>query len=289
MDKFGRNYLLQVQLKDGSYVPITLPFTIEFDIVRHSLQSTNLAKIRIYNLGPDLRNQIRKNVIDFDFVNRGIILNAGYGTNLATIFKGTVGTAWSIREGNNFITQIESFDGGFDITNGFVNKQYVSGTPYVDIIADLARSFPKSTIGAIGNYPGKLTRGNSYTGNTAFLLNELTGGGFFIDNEKVYALGANEFIATAGVPLTINSKSGLLGTPMLEETTVHFDIIFEPSFNVGTSVILDSITADNFNRLYKLTRVKHRGMISSAVCGEVITTAEFFYSRKLAEVQPINA
>jgi hypothetical protein len=280
VDKFGRNYELYIQTQAGDVLVVKLPFTIEFDITRNTLTSANVCQIRIYNLSLINRNQIRFNVSNYGQF-RSVLLRAGYGTNLATIFSGNISQAWSVREGVNFITQIECYDGGFAFVNGVTNQQFPAGVPQETVIRSLASSLPNVKMGAIGSYPGVLSRGNTYSGNTANILSELTGGGFFVDNGKANALGTNEYIADVGSIGIINSKSGLLGTPVLEQTIVRFDMLFEPSLNAGQKIFLDSLTESNFNGQYKVTAVKHRGMISGSVAGSVITTGEFFYTKLL--------
>lgn len=44
------------------------------------------------------------------------------------------------------------------------------------------------------------------------------------------------------------------------------------------------MTEAAFNNTYKVTGVKHRGMISEAVCGSVITTGEFLRFKDLIPV-----
>lgn len=285
MDKFGRNYILEVQTQNGSTLTITLPFTIEFDITRNTLTSANVCQIRIYNLSQKNRNQIRFNVSDYGNF-RGITLRAGYGSNLPVVFSGNISQAWSVREGVNFITQIECYDGGFAFANAQTSVQYPAGTMQKDIIKNLAGSLPHVSLGVIGDYPGALSRANSYSGSTTDILREITGSGFFIDNGKANALGTNEYIDNGSGIALINSASGLLGTPVLEQTIVRFDMLFEPGLTVGQRIQLDSITEQNFNGFYKVTAVKHRGMISEAVCGDVITTGEFFFSKILTPVTP---
>ncbi len=280
MDKFGRNYELKIQTVSGNLLTVTLPFSIEFDITRNTLTSANVCQIRIYNLSPFNRNQIRFNVSDYGRF-RAVELRAGYGTNLAKIFAGNISQAWSVREGVNFITQIECYDGGFAFNNGVTNMQFPAGVEQKQVIRTLAGSLPEVEVGSFGSYPGTLSRGNTYSGNTTEILSQLTGGGFFIDNGVANALGTNEYIPDFGGTIVINSKSGLLGTPVLEQTIVRFDMLFEPGLNAGARVLLQSITENNFNGEYKITSVKHRGMISEAVAGSVITTGEFFYSKIL--------
>lgn len=286
MDKFGRTYRLEIQVsEEGDAIKVELPFTVQFDITRNTLTSANVCQIRVYNLSEDNRSQIRFNISDYGTL-RGIKFRAGYGTDPPVIFSGNISQAWSVREGVNFITQIECYDGGFAFVNGKSNIPVTKDTTRKALITTLAGQLPGISVGAIGNYPTVLTRGNSYSGNTADLLREETGGGFFVDLSKANALGSNEFIDGPEGTLVINSKIGLLGTPVLEQTIVHFDMIFEPRLNVGTRVDIQSFTEKNFNGFYKVTAVKHRGMISAAICGTAITTGEFFYSEILSGVSP---
>lgn len=280
MEKFQRNYSLRVQT-DVGYLTITPPFTIEFDITRNTLSSANVCQVRIYNLSERNRNAIRFNAYDYNNY-KAIELKAGYGTNLYTVFKGNISEAWSIREGTNFITQIECYDGGFAFANGKFEGgagQFPAGTPTNAALSSMAAQLPNTSVGTIGSYPGVLARGNSYTGSITEALTQASGGGFFIDNEKVNIIGTNEYIPSLGSTLIINSATGLLGTPVRERNIMHFEMLFEPALMVGEKISLQSSTASNYNGEYKVTAVKHRGMISEAVCGAVITTGEFFYDK----------
>jgi hypothetical protein len=282
-DKLGRNYNLQIQTQSGSILTIAPPFTIEFDITRNILTSANVSSVRIYNISQNNRNQIRKNVNDYGDL-RQITLMAGYGINLPVVFTGNITQAWSVREGVNVITQIESYDGGFAFANGITNEQFPAGTPQSTIIASLAGSLPGVSIGAIGNYPGTISRANSYSGTTTDLLRELTGGGFFIDNGKANCLGDSECLQ--GEIQVINSASGLLGTPVREQTILNFDMLFEPRLVIGQQIQLQSITEANFNGFYKVISIKHRGMISEAVCGDAITSVGLFYGTQALTTVP---
>ncbi len=184
----------------------------------------------------------------------------------------------------DFITQIECFDGGFAFNNGVTNKEFSAGTTKKELITDLASSLPNVDLGAIGDYEGVLSRGNSYNGNTTQILNEESGGGFFIDDGRANVLKDNEFIDLGVDPVIISSASGLLGTPTLQETIAVVEMLFEPALYTGHRAILNSLTGDNFNGNYKITAVKHRGIISEAVAGTVITTAEFFFTKALEGV-----
>lgn len=272
-DKFGRNYSLTIQSNDaqGTTITIAPPFTIEFDVTRKHFSSANEASIRIYNLGKNTRSQIRKDRDDPGTLKQ-VTLSVGYGTTLTTILTGNVTQAWSVREGTNFITTIEAFEGGFAYANGVFNQAFPENTSYKTIIENIIGSLGPFgvNVGSIGDFPGNIPRGNSYSGNSIDLLTELTGGAFFIDNGRANALNFNE--ALDGEILIINAQTGLLGTPVREFKTFNFEMIMEARLQVGQLVQLQSSTGEGFNMLCKINELHHRGTISESICGDALTS-----------------
>lgn len=268
MIKNGRNYILEVQGRDGT-VTIKPPFTLEFESHRTYYSDANYFRLRLYNMSKLTRDRIRKDVYADYF--RLVSLRAGYGEQMPEIINGNITRCWTTREGNNYITEIEGFDAGFAFVNSAASQQYVSGTPQKSIIEDLVKSLKTQgvQIGAIGDYQGEISRGNSYVGSTTDILAEITGGGFFIDNGVAHALKDDEVLDDK--VLVINAKSGLLGTPMLQETIVNLEILFEPMVKIGQMVSLESITEDRFNGIYKVTSIHHKGTISETVSGSATT------------------
>lgn len=283
MIKFGRNYKIMVQDKDGTVLIIQPPFTLELDVIRNTLASACACKLRIYNLNVKTRDSLYFNAYNTSEF-KTIEVMAGYGNNLASIFKGNLTQCWSVREGVNFITQIECFSGGFAFVNGDVNISFPKGTLLSTVIATLMTALPNVTIGGIGNFEGTLDKGNTYTGNPADRLFEITGGAFYIDQGKAYARKNNEYFSN--IPTTlINYATGLLNTPVLQETIARFEMIFEPTLNLGGLVTVDSETFPGINGYYVITSVKHRGIISPVVSGDLITVGEFSYAKEPIEVE----
>lgn len=288
-DKLGRNYILQVEGADGRPITVQPPFTIEFDITRNILTSANVCSIRVYNLNKNNRSLLRFNIMDSDDF-RFVQLRAGYKNNLSTIFVGNITQAWSVREGVNFITSIECFDGGFAFNNSEFNQTFKKGTSYKAIIEAIINTLDEFGIqpGAIGTYSKTLSKDTPFSGTATTLLTDLTQGGFFIDNGKANCLGNSEF-RTGGIPL-INAKSGLLGTPVRERNIITFDMLFEAGIIAGQKVQLESLTESSFNtpstQSYKVISVKHRGMISESVCGDAVTTLGMYFGEAgLSEVR----
>lgn len=282
MDKFSRNYILAVQTQSGSVLIIKPPFTIEFDITRNILTSANVCQVRIYNLSTVNRNQLRFDISNYGEL-RGIELKAGYGTNLPVVFAGNISQAWSVREGVNMITQIECFDGGYALANGNFDQQFLKGTLQETVIKNMISSaLPGITMGTIGQIDGSLSKGDSYSGNTANLLAQLSPGSFFIDNRKANVLSDSECLK--GEIDVIDAQTGLLGTPVREQTIINFEMLFEPRLVIAQKIQLKSSTDINFNGFYKVISLKHRGMISESVCGDAITSVGMFYGASALKV-----
>ncbi len=297
--KFGRTYQLYVQPDaaaaaiannpDALPISISLPLTIEFDITRNIQNSANTCQIRIWNLAKQTRNQIRYDRTNYA-VDRGVILKAGYGINPSVIFAGNITQAWSVREGTDYVTTIECFVGGSAYINARTNQTFIAGTPIQTVVQSLVDSLSAYGIsaGAIGTYTGTLKRDTTYSGNTLEILRSLTGGGTFIDQLKANCLNNGEYIDNLSGVTTVSSDSGLLGTPVQELLILNFDMIFEPRVNPGQKINLVSQTENNFNGQYKCISVKHRGMISAAVCGRVITTVGLQYIKNATPVASQN-
>lgn len=281
MNKNQRNYKLTVGptyngsvLTDPTITTIEPPFSLQFDVKRQNLQSTNAATLQIYNLGSKTRLKLARDTFASN-IRKEVQLYAGYGNIMPTIFKGNMSHGWSVRDGVNYVTTLECFDGGDANINGTFNGNFVAGTPTKVIIAAIMSTLPGVGIGKIGGYTGTLSKGQAYSGNSAELLSELTGGGFFIDNGKAYALKNNE--AALGQIGTINSDSGLIGTPVRSETKLSFGIIFEPRVLMSQPITIDSITGGNYKGEYKVIGIHHSGMISETVSGNAITTLDCLF------------
>ncbi|MDR3244665.1 MAG: hypothetical protein LBT79_07955 [Elusimicrobiota bacterium] len=281
MQKFNRNYLMSIQVDDDNRIEFGLPFSIEFQITRNTLASANTGKFKIYNLQEDKREQIYKD--QYDTLNIKLIeLKAGYGNDLSTIFKGWIKRAYSEHNGTNNITTIEAYDGGVAFISGQTSNTFNADTPKNDVLNSLVKSLPGVSIGAIGNFEGKLSRGNSYFGNTANLLSEITNGGFYVDNNKTYCLNKNECIE--GNIQVITSESGLLEAPIREEQNITCKIIFEPRLLVGQIIELKSSINPRFNGQYKVIGFNHNGTISPAVNGQCMTKVNLYYGTALTKL-----
>lgn len=276
---FGGNAWQHVESKEPAKVEITMPFTMTFDINRNVMAGANTSRVTIYNLNQDTRKKIYKDqYLTQEY--KGIVIRAGYGMEknpelLPIIFKGNLKQAYSKREGTEYLTEIEAYDGGFAFVNAYKSVSYTAGTSRNDVIGGLIDSIPYINKGAIGDFNDKLPRGNSLTGSIIENLQQITNGNFFIDNEQAFCLLPDEYIQ--GDIQVLNAETGLLSSPLREETYLKVTTLFEPRVRVGQLIALESTTNSEFNGLYKVMGFKHHGTISAAKSGTCETEITLYY------------
>ena len=287
--KFGRSFVLRIEANqdknganvdaDGnSWVEIKSPFTCEFTISRNNLSATNNATFVIYNLGPDNRNRIYKDVYDTNNL-KAVQFFAGYaekaGDLLPRCFNGTVKLAYSQRNGPDFRTMIEAFDGYNSFGVPSVSVSIPAGTKPSDQILAVSQELSKkigSTIPVsmgdkFSDIPKRALAIMAAPGDA---LEQITGGNAYVDNQAIYALDHADCLD--GDVRLIDFNNGLIGTPRKSETMVEIDMLFEPRIKPSQWIELKSLSDPRFDGLYKVTAITHKGVISGAVGGDCVTS-----------------
>lgn len=275
--KFGLNYKIKIQVNDTEEIEVKYPISCEFSIDRNTLSQANTASFTLINLAENTRNKIYKDQYQTT-VYKGVEFYAGYGQDLSLLFKGNIKRAYSERTGTEFYTKIEAYDGGYAFVNGYSARSFNAGTPKNDILDSLISDLPKLKKGVVGKgFEDDLKKGNVYNDNTMQLLRAITNEHTFVDNERVNILLDEECLR--GNVVQINANTGLLGTPLKEESSITFNMIFEPRLLVGQALYLESTTEKNFNGNYKVIGFKHSGNISGSVASKVITSVNLWYGK----------
>lgn len=280
MDKFKRNYILTAQENTdrSKAIQVKPPLTLEFNVTRNVLSSQNIASLRVYNLSEQNRSEIRKDVTSYGY-RKDISLIAGYGNTMGILMSGQVTQAWSIREGLNFVTTIECFDAGYAYANATIEKSWPGGTTRQNVVNDIVQSLKPYGVkkGSISTtlVEGSIPRGEAHSDNPINIMKQYGPGAFFIDNGVANFLQDNE---VTDDPITvINSNTGLLGTPLREQfLKIKINMLFDPRFKLGSRVRLESSTDKTFKGIYKVTAIKHSGIISEATSGTATTALELF-------------
>lgn len=277
-----RLYRITIQNPSLETIIIQPPFTCKIKVDRKKLSSTNKVNIEIYNLGKTTRSKLYKdkyNTVDY----WQIIVEAGYGNsdfseiknqvNLPIIFKGNIYECNSQKDGVNWITYFDCFDGMYGVQNGFVSQSFNSGTTNKNMMQTLIGTMSKLTPGSMGSATdGQIDRGQVLFGQSATVLKEKTKGQAFIDNEQVHILDDNEVI---GNDVILLDSSLLRKTPKRSETMLDVDCLFFPNVSLMQTIALKS-QESIYDGQYAVHGISHDFTWSGAECGDAYTQLNLF-------------
>lgn len=267
--RFLRSYEIRIQTPENEVLTIRPPFSVSFEITRNTLASVNSCSLTIKNLSPTTRSKLFKDRYTFSTYWQIVIiagyLNTGSGeTGLKTVFQGNINETVSFKQGPNYLTKIEAFDGLYGITNGFTSQTFNKNTDKKSIIDSVIKDMPNMLKGVLGaSSEGTNPRGQVIMGQSNNVLSTLTGGNYFIDNETVNVLDPSEYIEDNVILL---DSERLLETPKRRETFIDCLMQFTPEVKVGNICELDSITKE-FNGQYKIMGFTHQFNVSTSSSG----------------------
>lgn len=285
--KFGRIFNISVQGQQKTH-QIQSPLTVRFQIDNNSLYSHGTGVFHLYNLAAQTRADLYKDIYE-TAIYRQMVFSAGYqidssrqggGISLPIVYQGNVIQAFSYREGPDWITEIHCLDGGFMQDNASINLTKPSPYSFRDLVTtviDTLNPF-NLTLGVVGSFDLPNSRGISFQGHPWDLLTQLVTpqqGQVFINKEKVYILQQWEVILDEGLITTLDSNTGIIGTPLLQNALVTARMIFEPRLEIAQMVQLNTLQT-RMKGQYKVLRLVHSGTISGAVCEALITEATLF-------------
>lgn len=201
-----------------------------FRIVANDTETPNTAYIRVYNLSEQTRQRAIK---EFDTV----VLQAGYETNSATIFKGTVKQFKRGKESNvDSFLDIYAADSDSNYNFSFINQTLPAGSSPAQELNLLGQSLgvpidPDAFLGLTG---GILPKGKVLFGLTKYLLRE------FADSQLSrwsIQQGVLTLIPLAGVlvgqAIVVNSLTGMVGVPESTDQGIQVRMLLNPQVQVG--------------------------------------------------------
>lgn len=275
--KFNRAFILKAETKTlDEYIEIRSPYTVEFSITRNNLSKSNEATFTIYNLGSVSRAKLVKDSQDYNLESnrRAIQFFAGYAESenelLPRCFNGTIRRAYSVRQGSDYRTIIEAYDGMPSFSTQMISSNINAGETASNAIKKLANGLDgvdKVTVGS--TFADKAKRYIAILGSPQDVFNEMSNGKAYVDDGSLYALGDGE-VVDSEIRL-INYENGLLGTPKRADLTVEIEMIFESRIRPMQLIELQSLTENRFSGVYQVTGIVHRGIISGSVGGDCRT------------------
>ena len=221
---------------------------INFIVVKTVQANPNPAIIKIYNLNQDHENQIRYEYTD-------LILNAGYQDATRLLFRGNIKQVFRYGEGNDYITEIAAGDGDRDYRTAVMNQTLAAGTTDSHLVDAAVSSFGSTIRGYVNLPDKKRLRGRVLSGNTRKVLSDLVrqhGAHWSIQDGQVTIVGADAVLP--GQAIVLNSESGLISVPEVNEKGITLKALLNPQLRVGGTIQLD-----NNNIKLKVRQGTHKG------------------------------
>lgn len=276
--KFLRTYEIRITTPDGFAITIKPPITAQVE-VDQSVKGSSIsnASVTFTNLAPNTRNRLGKDKFTrVDYWQ--IIIMAGYGKQLFEIFRGNIQEGYSYKQGPEWFTKLECYDGAYQIQNGFMSETFTKDTSMKDAIGQCVKNIPQLLAGALGSPATTETpaRGRVVVGNPYNEIQKMTDGQAFIAGETLYVLASNEVLEGQ---VFVLSAEGNKTTPKRRDGYLEVDRVFSPELRVGRIAELRS-KIEKYNGQYKIFGVKHTALFSQETAGEATTTVSLFIGDK---------
>lgn len=241
------NRKTEVRIADRLFV--TDDYEIDFDVSFDDKAEPDTATVDIYNLSDKTRGLI----VD----KERIVLNAGYGKDIGTIFAGTVQNFYHRQEGADIRTHVEIADGADEYRQAFVSASFEAGTPASVVIAKLLSGFGLSAGTVRLANDVQYANGKAVHGGLQAELKRIVsdcGSKIYIRGGLVHILPIAEGLEQIYV---LNSDSGLLSvTEYKDESFTGY--LIEMALN--NKITVDSkvrISSKFVNGLYRVVKGRH--------------------------------
>lgn len=252
MRYWGRDYRLTVGVGSKAVI-VEPPFRMSFTADKTISVALNKAKISVWGLQQSTRLKLVKDEWSKDYFP--IQLEVGYEGKIESVFKGSVRSGEFARDGADFVSTLDCFDGGFDTINSFTNT-VASGKKQA--IESALADMPNTALGMITK-AGDLIRPRILVGNSTALIEGLLDEDdeFFIDDEQLYVIKAADTRSNFA-PL-VSAKTGLLNTPVVSKGKLTFDTILNPTLKIAGLCKVESKFNPNVNGVYRIEQMTYSG------------------------------
>lgn len=254
MKQFLRFYELQIGNEKESIIISQL--RIKFSIRHTHDKKPNKAKISVYNLNPTHRNLITAKQYT------KIALSVGYGSQDACrlLYSGQITKPRTVRDGLDFITEMECDDGATDYREAFMNVTLAAGSTHSDIVNQCIQTMSNVEPGVVGiDSDVTLTRGRTCYGMTRDILTQVSNhhdADWSVQNGRLVMLKAS--YCQPGEAVVISEGSGMINSPRVTNGGLEVSCLLNPSIQVGGLIRVDSIV-DDYDGEYKVTGINSEG------------------------------
>jgi hypothetical protein len=188
-----------------------------FSIQKGSTKTPNQSTVKVWNAAPETRALI-------EVIGNVLILKAGYSedTGATTIFTGNVTRTLTVREGPDWITELELQDGFVEFRDAKVSLSFGKGATVLQVVTTISKKFglpvrPLPADVAQKQYPA----GFAFVGRVRDAMDKACENGgleWSIQNREI------QIIKKGGVfrqkAYVLSPDTGLIGSPMQESKTM---------------------------------------------------------------------
>ena len=215
---------------------------VQFDVSRGISGSPNTFSIKLYNLSPDHRSALGREL-------ETVQLEAGYappegGGNLGIIAKGRIRDFQHDRSGPDIITTVSCGDGDLAYRRATISKTIPKGTPVPDVVEELYKELEKQGISkGERKFPDDvrtLKRPYSMCGGACRELDVLgRGNGFYwnIQNETMEVIPGDGYLEGM---ILISAQTGMIGAPTITDNGVKVKALLNPDARPNRQVKIES-------------------------------------------------
>lgn len=229
---------------------------VEFDLEKSLESKPNKGSIKVYNLTRDNRSKAEQSATY-------LILRAGYGKDIETIFKGDVGRSKTELIGTDYVTTFEVGDGEKIYNNAKSDISFSKGTDIKTAMQGILAEVG-ATLGDItGLKSEKLNSALVLSGPVKNHLDEISkrqGFEWSIQDDEFQILEKGK--TTKQEAFILSSETGLIGIPKARfgkdksDSGIDFDCLLNGKLRPGRPIILSSL---QFQGSYRLEKVKFTG------------------------------
>lgn len=254
MQQFGRAIQLVIG-NDRESIVIDGGLTISFDITKTITSEPNEATISVVNLSQSTRNLITEKKY-----NR-ILLNAGYGDDLRTLFVGYIDDVNNRKEGVDTTTAMTCTDGSIDYRNSRTAKTIAAGSTDKDIVNEVMKDMPNTKAGT-QEIPKaqRLPRGKVLVGNSRDILKAVAknqNADWSIQDDKLVILPKTSALAN-NEGFLIAENSGMIGSPQKTSDGLEVRCYLNNLLRVGQLVRIESRIKE-YSGDFKIKQLQMRG------------------------------
>lgn len=190
---------------------------IAFSVKKGSTKTPNKCTVKVWNASPDTRSLM-------EVVGNVMILRAGYSQDLGAvvIFTGNVTRSLTMREGADWVTELEMEDGYLEFRDTKVSLSFAPGVTTAQILSDITRKFglPVRPIPAdIASL--QYTNGFAFVGRLRDAMDKCcnyAGAEWSIQNREIQVIKKGGVLRKQAY--LISPDTGLIGSPQQESRTM---------------------------------------------------------------------